>query len=140
MSCRRVHLMPLCPYAPMPVSPLNALTPLDGRYRSKIESLAPYLSEAGLIRYRVRVEVQWLKALAAEPAIAELPSFSPKTLAELDGLLGNFGEHQAARVKSIEQEINHDVKAVEYWLREALSADAQTTRALSFVVLSRPLD
>ena len=117
----------------MPLTSLNALTPLDGRYRGKVESLAPFFSEAGLIRYRVWVEVQWLKALAADPAIGELPAFSATTLGALDQLMASFGDAQAARVKAIEQETNHDVKAVEYWLREALAPHAEATAALSFL-------
>lgn len=121
------------PLAPMPLNVLNALTPLDGRYRAKIEALTPYFSEAGLIRYRVCVEVEWLKALAGEAAIGELPAFSPDTLTRLDALLADFGETQAARVKAIEQETNHDVKAVEYWLREALTGSDEASRALAFL-------
>lgn len=117
----------------MPLTSLNALTPLDGRYRGKIESLSPFFSEAGLIRYRVLVEVEWLKALSDDPGIQELRPFSQGVRARLDGLLGTFGEEQAARVKAIEQETNHDVKAVEYWLREVLSENAEATRALSFL-------
>jgi adenylosuccinate lyase len=117
----------------MPLTALSALSPLDGRYRNKIESLSPYFSEAGLIRYRVRVEIEWLKALALDPGVPELAPFSASTLAELDGILSGFAEPQAARVKAMEQETNHDVKAVEYWLREALGTNAEALSALSFL-------
>jgi adenylosuccinate lyase len=102
----------------MDLTPLTALTPLDGRYRAKVAALAPYFSEFALIRYRVQIEVEWLKALAAEPAIVELPTFDTATVAALDRAVATFGVDDAARVKAIEAVTNHDVKAVEYWLRE----------------------
>ncbi len=117
----------------MPVTALTALSPLDGRYRDKIEILSPYFSEAGLIRYRVRVEMEWLKALALDPGIEELPPFSAGTMAEIDRLIEGFEETQAGQVKAVERETNHDVKAVEYWLREALSGNTEAASALSFL-------
>ncbi|MSQ60668.1 MAG: adenylosuccinate lyase [Betaproteobacteria bacterium] len=117
----------------MPLTALSALSPLDGRYRSKIETLSPYFSEAGLIRFRVRVEIEWLKALALDPGVPELAPFSPGTLAEIGAIVAGFAEPQAERVKAIEQQTNHDVKAVEYWLREALGTNAEALGALSFL-------
>ncbi len=117
----------------MPLTALSALSPLDGRYRDKIETLSPYFSEAGLIRYRVRVEIEWLKSLAFDPGIEELAPLSDSTLAKIGGIMDEFGEVQAGRVKAIEQETNHDVKAVEYWLREVLSTNAEALSALSFL-------
>ncbi|MDP2832756.1 MAG: adenylosuccinate lyase [Pseudomonadota bacterium] len=102
----------------MELTPLTALTPLDGRYRRSGGKLAPYFSEFGLIRYRVKVEIEWLKALAAEPAIGEVPAFSSATLAELDAVAGNFSVADAQWVKDREKITNHDVKAVEYFLKE----------------------
>jgi adenylosuccinate lyase len=102
----------------MTLSPLSALSPLDGRYRPKVEPLADCFSEAGLIRTRFKVEIEWLKALAAEPALAEIPAFSSAARAYLDRVVWEFSSSDAAAVKAIEARTNHDVKAVEYWLKE----------------------
>jgi adenylosuccinate lyase len=102
----------------MALSALTALSALDGRYRSKVEPLAECFSELGLVRMRVRVEIEWLKALAAEPALEEIPAFSLETRALLDRTAAAFSEQDAAAVKAIEARTNHDVKAVEYWLKE----------------------
>ena len=101
---------------------LLALSPLDGRYAGKVEALRPIFSEYGLIRARVRVEVEWLLALAAEPAIIELPPMAPDAAARLRALADAFSPGDAARVKAIEATTNHDVKAVEYFIKEALPA------------------
>ena len=85
----------------MELTPLNALSPLDGRYQSKLDPLRPCFSEYALIRHRMLVEVEWLKALAAEPAIAEIAAFSPQTIRELDDAIAKFGETEAAQVKAI---------------------------------------
>jgi adenylosuccinate lyase len=117
----------------MDLSPLTALTALDGRYRGKVAALAPYFSEFALVRYRVRVEIEWLKALAAEPAIIELPPFSAATLAALDAGWRAFSVDDAARVKAIEATTNHDVKAVEYWLRERFADLPEVAAATPFI-------
>lgn len=117
----------------MDLTPLTALSPLDGRYRRIAESLSPYFSEYGLIRYRVRVEIEWLEALAAEPAIAEVPPFSAATLAELEALAADFAVADANRVKEIERTTNHDVKAVEYFLKEHLAGNAEVMRVREFI-------
>ncbi len=109
----------------MELSALTALSPLDGRYGSKIASLRPYFSEFGLIKHRVLVEVEWLKALAAEKNIAEVPAFSAEAIAFLDAIVANFSEADAQRVKDIEATTNHDVKAVEYFLKERCKANAE---------------
>ena len=100
---------------------LFALSPLDGRYASRTAPLRPYLSESALIRYRTLVEIQWLRHLAAEPAIDGLAPLEDDANASLDRILNSFDPDDAQRVKSIEAEINHDVKAVEYYLREKLA-------------------
>ena len=110
------------------LSSLTAITPLDGRYASQVDALRPYFSESGLMRYRVQVEVEWLIALAAEPAIVELPPFSPATITLLRNLVQQFSEADGARVKAIEAQTNHDVKAIEYWLRER-TADVEEMRS-----------
>lgn len=117
----------------MSLTPLNALSPLDGRYAAKLDALRPYFSEFGLIRNRVKVEIEWLKALAAEPAIAEIKPFSAATLAELADVMANFSEDEAEAVKAIEGRTNHDVKAMEYWLKQRLASNAEVTAATEFI-------
>ena len=117
----------------MALSPLTALSPLDGRYRSKLASLPDTFSEYGLIRLRLLVEVEWLKALSREPAIAEVPAFSAQTLAQLDALTAEFSVADAEAVKQIEARTNHDVKALEYWLKARLAANAQAHRVTEFI-------
>jgi adenylosuccinate lyase len=117
----------------MNFAPISALSPLDGRYADKVADLRPHFSEYGLIRNRVRVEIAWLKALAAEPAIAEIRPFSPATLAELDTVVESFSAGDAEQVKQIEARTNHDVKAMEYWLKQRLAANAQVQQASEFI-------
>ena len=112
---------------------LLALSPLDGRYAGKVEALRPIFSEYGLIRARVRVEVEWLLALAAEPAIVELPPLTAAAETSLRALAEQFSPADAARVKAIEATTNHDVKAVEYFIKERLAGDAALAPALEFV-------
>src|SRR3954454_6190785 len=96
-------------------SPLAALSPLDGRYARTADPLRDYFSEQALIRYRIRIELAWLDALAAEDAVRELKPFSKKTSADFARLVAEFSERDAEQVKNIEAETNHDVKAIEYW-------------------------
>jgi len=114
-------------------SPLAALSPLDGRYERSAEALRPYFSEAALIRYRVLVELEWLKALAAERRLRELKPFSRATRLALDRLVAGFGEKDATHIKNIEAETNHDVKAIEYWLKGRLAKNAEVQRSLEFI-------
>jgi adenylosuccinate lyase len=114
-------------------SPLTALSPLDGRYASKARPLQAHFSEFALIRERVRVEVAWLKALAAEPGFAALPPLSAATVRELDALAEGFSVVDAERIKAIEATTNHDVKAVEYFLRERLAGNAEVSAASEFI-------
>ena len=114
-------------------SSLTALSPLDGRYARSADPLRPYFSEYALIRYRVRVELAWLMALAAEPAIAELKPFSRKTIALLAALVAGFSEKDAEQIKKIEAETNHDVKAIEYWLKAKLGKNREVRGALEFI-------
>ena len=100
---------------------LTALSPLDGRYASKCDALRPFLSEFGLIHARVTVEVRWLQALANRPEITEVPAFSAVTNAALDAIVADFSEADANRIKDIERTTNHDVKAVEYFLKEKIA-------------------
>jgi adenylosuccinate lyase len=112
---------------------LTALSPLDGRYGAKVAALSPHFSEYGLIRHRVRVELAWLAALADEPALAELPRFSPGARAAIDDVAARFAPADAARVKAIERVTNHDVKAVEYWLKERFAGVPEVARAAEFI-------
>jgi adenylosuccinate lyase len=112
---------------------LLALSPLDGRYAGKVDALRPIFSEYGLIRARVRVEVEWLLALAAEPGIVELAKFSASAESRLRALAGHLDVADAARVKEIERTTNHDVKAVEYLVKERLKDDPELGPALEFV-------
>ncbi|MBZ4038976.1 adenylosuccinate lyase [Novilysobacter selenitireducens] len=112
---------------------LLALSPLDGRYAGKVDALRPIFSEYGLIKARVKVEVEWLLALAAEPGISELAPFSDGATRRLRDLAENLSLEDAARVKEIERTTNHDVKAVEYLIKERLKDDAELGPALEFV-------
>ncbi|MBS1190112.1 MAG: Adenylosuccinate lyase [Rhodocyclaceae bacterium] len=114
-------------------TPLTALSPLDGRYAAKVDALRPQFSEYGLIRRRLQVEIEWLKALAAEPHFAEIPAFSPATVVELDALVAGFGPEQAAEVKAIEATTNHDVKALEYWIKDKTQDNAEVTKVSEFI-------
>jgi adenylosuccinate lyase len=117
----------------MPLDPLIALSPLDGRYAAKVDALRVQFSEYGLIRRRLQVEVAWLEALAAEPHFSEIPAFSPATVARLDRLVAGFDPEQAFEVKAIEAKTNHDVKALEYWIKEKFSDDPEVRRVSGFI-------
>ncbi len=112
---------------------LTALSPLDGRYASKCDALRPFLSEFGLIHARVTVEVRWLQALANHPEITEVPAFSGETNAALDAIVSNFSEDDANRIKEIERTTNHDVKAVEYFLKEKIANIDELKNAGEFI-------
>ena len=107
----------------MDLTQLTALSPVDGRYGSKTETLRPIFSEYGLIRHRVLVEVRWLQALARHEGIHEVPALSTHAVRLLDDIIGKFSEQDAQRVKNIERTTNHDVKAVEYFLKEKISGN-----------------
>ena len=112
---------------------LTALSPLDGRYASKCDTLRPFLSEFGLIHARVTVEVRWLQALANHPEITEVPAFSGETNAALDAIVSDFSEDDANRIKEIERTTNHDVKAVEYFLKEKIAGIEELKNAGEFI-------
>ena len=117
----------------MTTTKLTALSPLDGRYHKQTDPLRTYFSEFGLMRYRVLVEIEWLKALSLEPNIHEIGPFSAATYAHLDELVVRFSETDAAHIKTIESRTNHDVKAIEYWLREKLASNPETRDRLEFI-------
>jgi adenylosuccinate lyase len=112
---------------------LTALSPLDGRYASKVEALRPIFSEFGLMHRRVQVEIEWLLALAAKPKIAELQPFHANQVATLKAIADDFSEADGERIKAIEATTNHDVKAVEYFIKEKIGADAGLAQAKEFV-------
>jgi len=111
---------------------LTALSPLDGRYAAKTRELQDHFSEFALLRLRVRVEIAWIKALACEPAFPMLAPFSSASLEEFDRVAAGFSVADAQRVKAIEATTNHDVKAVEYWLRERFRGNAEISAAGEF--------
>ena len=117
----------------MNLTPLTALSPVDGRYAGRCAELRALFSEAGLVRARVRVEVAWLQALAAHPGIPEMKGLSTGDLAVAAALVAGFGEADAAAVKAIERETNHDVKAVEYFIKARLGEHAAWQPRLEFV-------
>ncbi len=118
---------------PLTLSPLTALSPLDGRYFKKVASLSDIFSEFGLIRLRLRVELEWLKALGREAAIAEVPAFSPSAMEELERVADTFSVEDAEQVKAIETRTNHDVKALEYWIKERLASNTEVQRVSEFI-------
>ena len=117
----------------MSLTTLNALSPLDGRYQSKLDALRPYFSEYALIKHRAWVEVEWLKALSGALEITEIAPFSAETIKELDAAIANFSEADASQVKAIEARTNHDVKALEYWLKEKFDSNAEIKKASEFI-------
>ncbi len=112
---------------------LTALSPLDGRYASKVSALAAHFSEYGLIRHRVHVELAWLSALADEPRVVEVARFSAATRQAFDEVAATFSPQDAAQVKAIERVTNHDVKAVEYWLKQRFAGMAEVAGAIEFI-------
>ena len=117
----------------MELSTLTAVSPIDGRYGSKTEDLRPIFSELGLIRHRVLVEVRWLQALAEHPGIPEVPSLSVHARHLLEAMVENFGEEQGHRVKNIERTTNHDVKAVEYFIKEHIAGNTELEAVSEFI-------
>ncbi len=116
-----------------PLSGLTAISPIDGRYRNKVDVLGNYFSEFALIRYRVIVEIRWLQCLAAHPQISEAPAISTAGKRVLEDIITNFSFEDAQRVKDIEATTNHDVKAVEYFLKERVSTHQDLAKQIEFV-------
>ena len=115
------------------INPIYALSPLDGRYAKSVEALRPIFSEYGLMKARITVELNWLKALAAEPKITEVPVFSDFTVAVIDKVINEFSLEDASAVKAIEATTNHDVKAIEYWLKERFSGVPEVANVSEFI-------
>jgi adenylosuccinate lyase len=112
---------------------LTALSPLDGRYASKVASLREHFSEFGLIRARVRIEIAWLIALSEEPKIPEVAPFSTAARAALDAASSTFAPADGERIKVIERTTNHDVKAIEYWLKERFAGVPEVGQVSEFI-------
>jgi adenylosuccinate lyase len=117
----------------MELSTLTAVSPVDGRYGSKTADLRPIFSEYGLMRHRVLVEVRWLQALAEEPGVPEVPPLSGHARNILDGIVTNFSEEDAHRVKNIERTTNHDVKAIEYFIKERIAGNTELEAVSEFI-------
>ena len=117
----------------MELTSLTAISPIDGRYAGKTEALRPIFSEYGLIRHRVLVEVRWLQALAAHPQIEEVPVLSTSANNLLNEIIEKFSESDAQRVKNIERTTNHDVKAVEYFLKERIQGNKELAAVSEFL-------
>jgi adenylosuccinate lyase len=117
----------------MKLSELTARSPIDGRYGSKTDILRQIFSEFGLIKYRVQIEIRWLQKLAQTTKIKEVPTFSEQANDHLNDILSNFNEADAQRVKNIEATTNHDVKAIEYFLKEKVADVAELNRVSEFI-------
>lgn len=117
----------------MELSALSAVSPVDGRYGSKTKSLRGVFSEFGLIKYRVLVEVRWLQCLAAHPQIGEVPAFSDQAQSKLNSIVDDFSEQDALAIKDIESTTNHDVKAVEYFLKNAIADNQELVAVSEFI-------
>jgi len=117
----------------MQLNSLTAISPIDGRYAGKTADLRPTFSEYGLIRHRVIVEIRWLQSLAAHPGIAEVPAFGREALDQLEKIISGFSEADAERVKDIERTTNHDVKAVEYLIKEKITGNPELESVSEFV-------
>jgi len=117
----------------MELSALTAISPIDGRYQNKTDSLRPIFSEYGLFRFRVLVEIEWLKALANHPDITEVETFSADAVSLLDNIKDSFSVEDAEAVKEIEKTTNHDVKAVEYFIRDKIKSDSSLVNASQFI-------
>ncbi|MCZ6579333.1 MAG: adenylosuccinate lyase [Gammaproteobacteria bacterium] len=116
----------------MELSPLTAISPIDGRYAEKTGQLRAVFSEYGLIYHRVLVEIRWLQALSRHPEITEVPAFSKTANALLESIIDDFNQQQAQRIKDIEKKTNHDVKAVEYFLKQAVADSEELSKISEF--------
>lgn len=117
----------------MNLNSLTAISPLDGRYEAKVSELRAIFSEYGLMRFRVIVELNWLKKLASCPEIKEVPAFSPEAITFIDNIIKNFNEDDATDIKNREKVTNHDVKAVEYFLKDKVKGNAELNSVKEFI-------
>src|SRR5262245_57284636 len=117
----------------MTLDPLTAISPLDGRYANKLPALRRLFSEYGLMRYRLLVEIRWLQMLSQVPAIQEVPALSDQAKQQLEAIFLHFSLADAEHIKAIEAKTNHDIKALEYFLKEAIHANAELRRVSEFI-------
>jgi adenylosuccinate lyase len=117
----------------MTLSPLNAVSPIDGRYEKKTQALSPYFSEFALIHHRLIVEIRWLESLAANKDIKEIPSLTESCTAYLEKIIQEFNEDEAAKIKAFERKTNHDVKAIEYYLQEKFQKNKEIYPYIGFI-------
>jgi len=117
----------------MTLSSLTALSPIDGRYASKADALRPIASELGLMHARIEVELAWIKSLAAHPGIDEVAPLSEQAIAAIDDIAARFSEDDGARIKAIEATTNHDVKAIEYFIKDAFNENPELAAISEFV-------
>ncbi len=117
----------------MELSALTAISPVDGRYQNKTDVLRPIFSEYGLFRFRVLVEIEWLKKLSKNSNIKEIGSFSTSSVSLLDSIKNNFSIDDAKQIKKIEKITNHDMKAVEYFIREKIQSDPKLKNVSQFI-------
>lgn len=117
----------------MDLTPLSAVSPIDGRYGNKTTELRPVFSEYGLMRFRVEVEIRWLQRLAEHPAISEVPALSEEADTVLNSIIDKFDEQQAQKIKDIESTTNHDVKAVEYYIKQQIKGNTELEAVSEFV-------
>ena len=117
----------------MTVSVLTAISPVDGRYSSRVHTLRPVVSEFGLMRARIEVELAWIKSLAGNPLIDEVAPLSQQAIAEIGVIASEFSEKDAERIKEIERKTNHDVKAIEYFIKEKFAINPELHAIAEFV-------
>lgn len=117
----------------MTLSTLTAISPIDGRYASKVDALRPIASEFGLMRARVEVELAWIKSLASNPQINEVPPLSEQAIAHIDAIVADFSEADGESIKATERTTNHDVKAIEYFIKEQFAGNPELNAISEFV-------
>ena len=117
----------------MNLSTLTAISPIDGRYASKVDALRPIASEFGLMRARIEVELAWIKSLANNPQINEVPPLSEQAIAHIDAIVDDFSETDGESIKVIEGTTNHDVKAIEYFIKEKFAVNPELNAISEFV-------
>ena len=117
----------------MNLSLLTAISPIDGRYASKVDALRPITSEFGLMRARVEVELAWIKSLSSHPQIDEVAPLSEQAIAQIDAIVADFAEEDGNHIKEIERTTNHDVKAIEYFIKEKFAQNPELSAVSEFV-------
>ena len=117
----------------MQLSSLTAVSPIDGRYGDNTAELRSVFSEFALIRYRLTVEIRWLQTLANTDSITEITTFGKESTNVLDAIINEFSEDDAQKIKTLEKEINHDVKAIEYYLQDKLNNHSELSKAIPFI-------